>query len=149
VIGLIGAFIGLAIGGIGAWQAGPVAGLVYLLLLILFAFLFWKALFQSIINNSRILKTGEVAEAKILGIQENGSSIRIGGALPKAGVNIFLEVHSPTRAVYQTMIKTYISSFELSEYQVGKALSIKIDPKDQMRVAITQGTSPLGNYQSK
>ena len=146
LIGLIGGLGGVIIGGIAVFMANPMGGLIYIVISVLFFGLFWKVMFKPMWQNAHILEVGVPGQAKILAIAENGSSIRVNGSMPKAGVNLTLEVHPQDKAIYQTTIKTYISVFELQKFQVGQFIDVKIDPEHPELLAVVDVTQPLGGY---
>lgn len=148
LIGLIGGLGGVIIGGIAVFMASPMGGVTYIVISILFFGLFWKVMFKPMWQNARILEVGVPAQAKILVIAENGSSLRINGSLPKAGVDLTLEIHLQNKSPYTIIASTYVSIFELQRFQVGQMVAIKIDPDHPDRIAFTETTPAMENYAS-
>lgn len=140
VIGAFGGLIGLIIGGIGVFFTGPIPFGLYLLVSFFFLWIFWHTLFGPMIRTNEILNIGEAAEAKILAIRENGSSLQVGGSIPKAGITFTLEVHRVNQPPYTTEVEMFVSPLEFSSYRVGAILPIKVHPLRPMEVALIPAT---------
>ncbi len=153
MIGIIGGAIGLVIGFSAIVSSGAlsssggvmaVGGMAVVILFFLGTF--WTFLIGPGLQAQRLDKIGELADAKIISLQENGSSLAMNGAIPKAGVNLTLEVHPKTRPVYTAVTTTYISMFEMQKYQPGNMLKVKFDPAAPQKILILETTAPTQEY---
>lgn len=144
IAGIMGAFIGLA----AAFAESTIGGIVLIFVLIGFFSIFWFVMFKPMFEENRLSRIGESAEATIISIAENGSSLKMGGAIPKAGVTIQLEVRPKDKQTYMTTLNMFVSMFEVAKYQSGSVVQVMLDPKDPQKVAITGVTSPLGAFNS-
>jgi hypothetical protein len=136
-----GALFGFGVS-IIAW---PIFGIPFTLL---FVVVFWKVMFEPMVKDERLNEIGVEADAKILSIYENGSSLQIGGSIAKPGMTMELEVHPRDNSPYRTKLNAYISMFEVTRYQPGTTLRVKYDPAKPSEVTIIEGTKPLANYVS-
>ncbi|MFZ2804157.1 MAG: DUF3592 domain-containing protein [Patescibacteria group bacterium] len=148
IIGLVGGGIGVLAGGFGVATAGVGPLVFYIVFIVGMGWVFWHFMFGPMVRTNHILDVGIQAEAKILAIAENGSSIQMGGALPKAGVTIQLELHPAGKPTYNAKLNTFISMFEIQNYQPGKTIQVKYDPANPQKVAIAEGTGAMENYHS-
>jgi hypothetical protein len=137
-IGIAGGGLGMLVGGIAVFAAGPIAGLVYMVFIAGFVWVFWHFMFKGMVESNRLMSIGEDAEATILQIAENGSSMQMGGSIPKPGVTIDLEVRPKGKPAYTARVKTYISVFEISKYSTGAVLHVKFDPNDPQKVTVAE-----------
>lgn len=137
--------IGLSIGGLGVliglmatFSEDIGAGIFFSVMLTCVALYAWYIAVRPMSQRKKLLKTGELAEATIISLAENGSSIRLGGALPKAGVTIQLEVRPKGKPSYRAQTMTYISVLEVAKYQLGSVFQVKFDPANPQKVAIVE-----------
>lgn len=80
----------------------------------------------------RIAQTGVPGQARILGVQQTNTRINNNPV-----VDIFLEVHpSNGQPPYQTKVRRMISMFQISQFQQGAVLPIRIDPADPTNVVL-------------
>jgi hypothetical protein len=147
-IGIIGGVIGALAGLVGVSMAGPGAVVVYLVFIFLFFGVFWKVLFGPMVRANRLMKIGVEAEATILGLTETGSSLQVGGGIPKAGVRLDLEIRPQGQPAFRSHVTAYISMFEAQKYQPGSVIRVKFDPADPQKVVLAEGTPTLGRFQS-
>jgi hypothetical protein len=146
VIGLIGGGIGMLVGFLAVLGAGIGPTLFFLIFVAFFVWAFWHFMFGPMYQTNRLMQIGEAADATIVSVAENGSSMQIGGAIPKPGVNIVLEVHPQGKPVYTAKMSTFISMFELNQYRPGNKVNVKFDPKDPQKVTIVEATLPMQGY---
>jgi hypothetical protein len=148
VIGLIGGGIGLLVGGLAVITAGIGAVIAYVLFCAGFIWIFWHFMFGPMVQANRLMEIGKDGDATIVSIAENGSSMQMGGALPKAGMRIVLDVRPQGDSPYQATVNTFVSMFEIQKYQPGNIVKVKIDPNNQMKLVIAEGTGVLENFSS-
>lgn len=80
----------------------------------------------------RIAQTGVPGQGRILNVQQTGTYINNN---PVA--DILLEVHpSNGQPPYQTSVRRIVSMFQISQFQQGAVLPIKIDPADPSKVVL-------------
>lgn len=148
-IGLGGAVVGGAVGVISIIASGQLSALLFILpLLVLFFWLFWKFLFGPMAQHERLMDIGVDADATVISFRENSSSLQRGGALPKAGVTLELDVHARDRAPFHATVNTFISMFDVGTYQPGNTLHVKYDPQQPQLITIAEGTQPMSNYKT-
>jgi hypothetical protein len=146
-IALGGAFIGIAAGLFASLASGSYGGTVVVFLMSFgFCWVFWTFMFRPMAEAERLNEVGIEAEATIRSVRENGSSLQIGGQVPKAGVTIELDVRPKDRAAFTATTNTYISMFEMQSVQPGNKVRVKFDPADPQRLILAQGTDPLGAF---
>lgn len=145
IFGIFGALIGLIVGFAGSM----IIGVIYTFVFVGVGCLLWFVMFKPMVERNRLLETGESAEATVIAIAENGSSMTVGGAIPKAGMTIQVEVRPKDKTPYRANLNTYVSMFELAKYQPGSIVQVKFDSKNPQKVAIAEMTQPLGNFSSK
>lgn len=117
-------------------------------ILLAIAWTLWHFLLKPLSSNARIADVGVEATATVLGAQENGTSMQIGGSIPKAGMNILVEVYPNGQASFQAIVKAYVSPFELQRVAVGQTLRVKYDPENHAKVIILDITGPLDLHQA-
>lgn len=147
-IGLIGGGIGMLVGVLASFAGGIGAGIFGLIFCAGFVWIFWHFMFGPMFKTNKLLEIGEDAEATILSVAENGSSMQMGGAIPKAGVTLALEVKPKGKPSYKAQLDTFISMFEAQKYQPGNTIRVKFDPNKPQDVAIAEGTGAMQNYAS-
>jgi hypothetical protein len=147
IIGLGCALFGFIFGAVCVALAGPVALSIYLAIWGVVLGLFWHYAFGPMVLTARLMEIGEDGEATILAIAENGSSLKMGGALPKSGVRITLDVKPQSgKPAYQASINMFISMFEIQQYQPGAQVKVKIDPNNPQKIVIAEKTGTMQNY---
>ena len=110
--------------------------------------LFWLAMFKGMTESERLNDIGIEADARILSVMENGASLQMGGALPKAGIDLALEVRPKDRAPYQTRIRTFISVFDMQNFQPWRVVKVKYDPKNPKNAVLSETTGPMELFSS-
>jgi len=98
--------------------------------------LFWFAMFKGMTESERLNDIGIEADARILSIMENGSSLQVGGSLPKAGIDLALEVRPKDRAPYPVKISAFISVFDMQSLQPGRVVKVKYDPQNPKKAVL-------------
>jgi len=81
----------------------------------------------------RILKIGEPAEATILETSHTSATGKKQGSYP---VRFVLEVRPPGKPAYKAKAFAHILKRALGQFQAGKVLKVKYDPKDMQKVAL-------------
>jgi hypothetical protein len=147
IIALVGMAFGFFIGLLGVTTAGPWAVMFYLALWGLIIGIFWHFVFGPMFTANRILKTGEDGIAKIIALVESGASLKSGGSIAKPGVRITLKVKPASgKPEYEATVKTFLSMFEINEYQPGREVKVRIDRNNPQKVAIVGQVGPLQTY---
>lgn len=134
-IGIIGGIIGLLVG-IGAVvaTAGSTGIYIGLGMLALFGgmfYLFYRLFFKPMINTARLQKTGLPGKAKILEVRDTGVTIN-----NNPQVKLILEVKNSLGQKYTTTCRVLVSRINPGAYKTGMELPVKIDPKNEMNVAV-------------
>lgn len=83
------------------------------------------------IRHNRLRSTGETAEATIIKLQETGVRVN-----RQPRVKITLSVRPSMRPAYEAVTHKIISYFEISQYQPGAVMEIKVDPNNPQSVVI-------------
>lgn len=150
VLGRMGpiGWIGLAIALVGLPFPIIVAPYISIPIFIGIGLTLWYLLLKPMVRDARLNDIGVEAMATVLGMQENGSSLQVGGALPKAGVAVLLEVHPNGRPPFQARVNTYVSAFEIGRLATGSTVHVKYDPGDTSQVVILDMTAPLDSYRA-
>lgn len=147
MIALGGLVIGFVVGLLGVSTAGSWAVFYYLTVWGVVIGIFWHYVYGPMFTANRILKTGEDGTAKIITLVENGSSLKSGGSIAKPGVRITLKVKPANgKPEYEAAINTFVSMFEIQQYQPGREIKIRIDRKNPQKIAIVDQTGPLNTY---
>jgi hypothetical protein len=143
-IGIIGGLVGLLVG-VGAVVATAGSTGIYIGLGMLFLFggmfyLFYRLFFKSIINNSRLQKTGLPGKATILEVKDTGITIN-----NNPQVKLMLEVKNSFGQKYTTHCRVLVSRINPNAYQAGMEVPVKIDPKNELNVVLdfTAGQSSV------
>ncbi len=110
--------------------------------------IFWFALFRGFVEAERLNDIGLDGEAEILTLAENGSSIQVGGSVPKPGVTMTVRVSVPGKAPYEAKIRTFISPFEIARFNPGNKIQVKVDPEKPSNLVIAEGTPTAGRFQA-
>lgn len=134
-IGIIGGIIGLVVG-VGAVVATAGSSGIYIGLGMLFLFggmfyLFYRLFFKSMINTSRLQKIGLPGRARILEVRDTGVTIN-----NSPQVKLILEVKSSLGQKYTTECRVLVSRINPGAYRPGMEVPVKIDPNNEMNVAI-------------
>lgn len=93
-----------------------------------------------------VAKDAVPVDAIIVGLKENGSSITLGGAVPKAGVTLELEIHPKDGPAYRAQTNAFLSILEVQKYQAGATVAVLVDPKNLQSVALRDASDPLELY---
>lgn len=134
-IGIIGGIIGLLAALIAVITTTGSNG-IYIVtgMLVLFGGLFYfiyKLFFKSIINTSRLQKTGIPGAAKILEVTDTGITIN-----NNPQVKLILEVKNSFGQKYTTQCRVLVSRINPNAYMPGMEIPVKIDPNNEMNVVI-------------
>jgi hypothetical protein len=113
------------------------------------SWLFWRVFFGPLAHGIRLEEIGIEAPAKVVSFKENGSSLQVGGQLPKAGVTFELDIRPPDRSPYRATTHTYVSMFEIEKYMPGNEVRVKFDPAAPHKILLLQDTSILGGFAVK
>lgn len=140
-IPLAAGFFGLAVAVIAAPFFGIIFGAFFI-------FTFWTFMFGPMVKDERLRDVGIEAEAKVLSIQENGSSMQMGGQIPKPGMTLRLEVHPKDREAFITSTSAFLSMFEIKDYQPGATIRVKFDPAKPQSIVILSNVPATGYYSS-
>jgi len=146
VIGLVAGVIGMLVGGIAMFAVGFWGVLFYLLFCVGFFWIFWHFMFGTMVMANKLMESGKDGEATIVSMAENGSSMQIGGSLPKPGIRFTLDVRPMDDVPYRATTDMFVSMFELQKYQPGNVVKVKIDPNNKMKLIIAEGTGAMENY---
>ncbi len=145
-IGVIGGIVGLLVG-IGAvvMTAGDTGIYIGLGMLLLFGglfFLFYQLFFKSLINARRLQKTGTPGRAKILEVRDTGVTIN-----NNPQVKLLLEVKNSLGQKYNTQCKVVVSRINPGAYSPGMEVPVRIDPKNELNVALDYTTAATSTRQ--
>lgn len=143
-IGIIGGIIGLLVGIAAvvatAGSTGIYIGLGMLLFFGGMFYIFYRVFFKPMINASRLQKTGLPGKARILEVRDTGVTIN-----NNPQVKLILEVKSSFGQTYTTQCRVMVSRINPGAYMPGMEVPVKIDPKNEMNVAIDfSGTQSMG-----
>ena len=126
-IGLIGGLAGLAVG----IMAAPVEGSIVGAVIVSIFFLIYWFFFKPIITSNRILKTGEHRNGKILEVWDTNVTINNN---PQIG--LLVEVKDKYGKTYQTKTKMVISRLQVGDVRPGQAVTVRVDPQNEQKIAI-------------
>ncbi len=107
------------------------AGLLITVLVLFFVFRMVRGLNQQVANSNRILTTGVPATAKVLQLQDTGTTVNDN---PMA--RILLEVQSQNQAPYQALVQMIVPRLKLAQVQPGMTVTVRVDPTDPSKVAL-------------
>lgn len=131
-IGLIGGLIGLIAGVTAVVATGGIyMGAGMLLLFGGMFYLFYRLFFKSMINTSRLQKTGIAGKARILEVKDTGVTIN-----NNPQVKLILEVKNSLGQKYTTQCRVLVSRINPGAYMPGMEVPVKIDPNNEMNVAL-------------
>lgn len=147
-IGIVGGVVGALVGLAAVSMAGTGAVVLYLVFCFFFFGVFWKFMFGPMVRANHLEKIGIEAEATVLALAETGSSLQVGGSLPKAGVRLELDVRPADRAPFKGRVTAFISMFEIQKFQPGAVVHVKFDPRNPQEMTLVEGTPTLGRYQT-
>jgi hypothetical protein len=101
-------------------------------LIIVFAMRYTRRMAGGGKDAQRIAQTGIPGQGRILGVQQTGTYINNN---PVA--DILLEVHPANgQPPYQTKVRRMVSLFQISQFQQGAVLPVKIDATDPTKVVL-------------
>ena len=83
---------------------------------------------------SKVLASGESAQATILKVWETGAAM--GSVNPDPQLGMLLEVHPTKGAAFQTQADVFVKVWDVPQFSVGTNVSVKYDPKDTRKVAV-------------
>jgi hypothetical protein len=131
-IGVVGAFIGFAVG-MGAvflvdWRAGIIITTLCTALLVFCLWFF----FGPEVRRRNLQKRGVRAWATILEVRETGITVQGNYPMPK----IHFRVEPDGGEPYETWAKCLISRFEIPTFQPGGRVEVLIDPKHPKKVTL-------------
>ena len=140
-IGIIGGFIGLAVG-IGAvmMTAGSMGTPIAVGMLLIFGgvfYLIYRLFFKPMINANRLQKTGLPGKARILEVRDTGVTIN-----NNPQVKLILEVKNSFGQKYNTETRVLVSRINPFAYQPGMEVPVKIDPKNEKNVVLDFSNAP-------
>jgi hypothetical protein len=131
-IGIVGAFLGFAVGMAAVVAVDLVSGAVIVVACIaVVTFCFWF-FFGPEIRRQRLMKDGLPAEAEILAVEETGITVQ--GNYPMGKFRF--RVHPPDGQPYEVTAKCLINRFEIPAYQPGSTVRVLIDPRHRKRVTL-------------
>lgn len=134
-VGIIGGLAGLMVG-IGAlvWTMDSLGIKIAAGMLLLFGgmfYLFYRLFFKSMINASRLQKTGLPGKARILEVKDTGVTIN-----NNPQVKLVLEVKNSFGQKYTAQCRVLVSRINPGAYAPGMEVAVKIDPKNEQNVAL-------------
>jgi hypothetical protein len=113
---------------------GPAIGILVTVGTLFFVFRLLGGLAKAKKEEARILSTGAPAQGQIMAVQQTGTYVN-----NNPQVVIVVQVTPQGGQPYQTQITKVVSMFEIPQFQVGTAVSLRIDPMNPMNVAIAGG----------
>ena len=131
-VGLIGAFVGYAIGMAAVTIADPVAGIIITIAsttLVIFCLWFF---FGREVSGNRIRATGVPAEATILSVRSTGKTIN--EVYPE--IELQLEVRPGDGEPYQARTRCLVDQVEIPGFQPGNVIAVMVDSKHRKKVAV-------------
>ena len=84
-------------------------------------------------QRSQILRRGSPAQATILKVRDTGNRYN-----DQPEVFLLLEVRPKDRAPFQAKVEMIISPVYIPQFQPGKVVSVRYDPKDLSKVAVAE-----------
>lgn len=144
-IGIIGGIVGLLVG-IGAVvaTAGSTGTYISIGMVAFFGgmfYLFYRVFFKSMINTSRLQKTGLPGKAIIMEVRDTGVTIN-----NSPQVKLILEVKNTFGQKYTTQTRVLVSRLNMNAYMPGMEVPVKIDPKNEMNVVLDFSGSNAGRH---
>lgn len=130
-IGLIGGLIGALIGIIAAISVSPTQGIFVTMIIVGVFSLIYFVFFRPMITRSRLIKTGEQRNGKILEIWDTGVTINNN---PQIG--LLVEVKDKYGKTYQSKTKLVVSRLEVADIRPGMSVIVRVDPKNEQKIAI-------------
>jgi hypothetical protein len=100
-------------------------------LLIIFILRYVRKMSGNNKDAQRIAQTGVPGQARILTVQQTGTYINRNPV-----VDILVEVHPQTGQPYQTTVRRLVSMFQISQFQQGAVVPVRIDTADPTKVVI-------------
>jgi hypothetical protein len=131
IAGIVGLLVGVGAVIITAGETGIYIGLGMLLLFGGLFFLFYQLFFKSLINNRRLQKTGIPGKARILEVKDTGVTIN-----NNPQVKLILEVKNSFGQKYSASCKVVVSRINPGAYSTGMEVPVRIDPKNELNVAL-------------
>ena len=142
IAGIVGLLIGIGVVIVTAGETGIYIGLGMLVLLGGLFFLFYQLFFKSLINSRRLQKTGIPGKARILEVRDTGVTIN-----NNPQVKLILEVKNSFGQKYNTQCRVVVSRINPGAYSPGMEVPVRIDPKNELNVALDFTTTPTSTQQ--
>ncbi|SRR5690606_8150936 len=102
-------------------------------------FFVWKVVsgFQKASQETaQLMAQGVPAQARVLGVQDLGGSIQVGGGLPQHRLQIHLEVHPHGVPPFHASAVQLVSALAFPRIQPGAYVEVRYDPANPMRLAV-------------
>jgi hypothetical protein len=110
------------------------------IILVVFFVFIYPMVIKPVLLESRLKKTGKKATAKIIKIQDTGTTIN-----DNPQVKLTVEVTPEYGTPYTTVFKQLIPRLEVHLFQPGTLLNVLVDPKDQKKLILdTSGDDKSG-----
>ncbi len=87
--------------------------------------------------NRQLLATGTSAQATIVNLWDTGTTVN-----ENPLVGMLLQVEPPSGPAYQVKTSLLISRLDIPQYQPGRKLVVKVDPRNPQKVAIAGVMAP-------
>lgn len=108
--------------------------------LVVFIFIIYPMIVKPVLLENRLKKAGKKATAKIIKIQDTGTTIN-----DNPQVKLTVEVTPEYGTPFTTVFKQVISRLEVHLFKPGVLLNVLVDPKDQKKIILdTSGESKAG-----
>ena len=131
-IGVIGAFVGYAVGMAAVFLVDPVAGVIITgASLLLTAFCVWF-FFGAEARRRTLLKRGTPGWATILAVEETGITINRNYPVAK----LRLQVEPAEGEPYEVTTRCLMNRFDIPAYQTGARVAVVVDPRDPRKVGL-------------
>lgn len=135
LIGILGGIAGVIIGIIAVLRAGGQNSIyIAIAMVIVFGgmgYFLYKFLWQPKFNIRRLQLEGIPGKAKILEVHETNITVN-----QNPQIKLVIEIKNIDGGVYTTSCKTIVSRLRTFNFQPGKEVNIKIDPKDEKNVIV-------------
>ena len=82
-------------------------------------------------QRTRLLQTGEAAQAKVLGLADTGTLIN-----NNPQIQLMLEVYPQTRPPFQAQCVAIVSYLAIPRIQPGMMVPVRFDPADPSKIAL-------------
>jgi citrate lyase gamma subunit len=144
-LGIVGGIIGLLVGVSSVIMTGGSVG-IYIAAGMLFFFggmfyLFYRVFFKDMINTSRLQKTGISGTARILEVRDTGITIN-----RSPQVKLMLEIKNSLGQRYTASCRALVSRINPRAFVPGMEVPVKIDPKNEMNIALDFSSAKQSDY---